>query len=224
MKGKDTLNIIQYNVNKSKNIVQHHFLQALDPLKHHVVALQEPWCHPTEKTTLKHPAYHLVFPDVSKSRTCIYVSKHLEVGRWRKEETPEEAGGDITCISLQTNRGKIYVNNIYNPPSLSHGSKELGTIKFIPEIISKGLHILVGDFNLHHPRWGGQMVLSHHKLAEDLIEMLGDKNMELALPEGTITWENRGSQSTLDLVFLSKELEDSVTTCQPANELEASSD
>ncbi|KAI0991034.1 hypothetical protein K3495_g17153, partial [Podosphaera aphanis] len=48
--------------------------------------------------------------------------------------------------------------------------------------------------------------------------------MELVLPEGTITWSNRGSQSTLDLVFLSKELEDLVTICQPASELEASSD
>lgn len=153
MKGTQTLNIIQYNVNRSKNIVQHHFLQALDPLKHHVVALQEPWFHPTEKTTIKHTAYHLVFPDVHKIRTCIYVSKHLEVGKWRKEETPKEAGGDIISISIHSNRSKIYVNNVYNPHPLSHGSKDLGTIKFLPEIISKGQHILVGDFDLHLPRW-----------------------------------------------------------------------
>ncbi|KAI1001176.1 hypothetical protein K3495_g7023 [Podosphaera aphanis] len=68
------------------------------------------------------------------------------------------------------------------------------------------------------------MVLSHHKLAEDLIEILGDRGMELALPEGTITWNNRGSQSTLDLVFISKDLEGSIITCQPDTKLEASSD
>lgn len=48
--------------------------------------------------------------------------------------------------------------------------------------------------------------------------------MELVLPEGTMTWKNRGSQSTLDIFFLSKEIEDAVTCCQPADELEASSD
>ncbi|KAI0991245.1 hypothetical protein K3495_g16942, partial [Podosphaera aphanis] len=97
--------------------------------------------------------------------------------------------------------------------------------KYLPELLSKeGHHILVGDFNLHHPSWGGQTVLSHHKLAEDLIELLGSREMELALPEGTITWSNRGSKSTLDLVFLSKKLEDSVKSCQPDSELEASSD
>lgn len=224
MKGTNTLNIIQYNVNKSKNIVQHHLLQALDPLRHHIVALQEPWRHPTENTSIKHPAYHLVFPDGHKGRTCIYVSKHLAVGKWRVEKTPE-ADGDITSISIQTDIGKIHVINTYNPPPLSHSSKELGTLKHLPDLLSKtGRHILVGDFNLHHPRWGGLTVLSHHKLAEDLIEILGNKDMELVLPEGTITWSNRGSQSTLDLVFLSKELEGLVATCQPACELEASSD
>ncbi|KAI0998540.1 hypothetical protein K3495_g9657 [Podosphaera aphanis] len=78
MKGTLTSNITQYSVNKIKDRVQQHFLQMLDPLKHHVVALQEPWCHPTEFTTVKHPAYHLVFPDGQKSRTCIYVISQKE--------------------------------------------------------------------------------------------------------------------------------------------------
>ncbi|KAI0999743.1 hypothetical protein K3495_g8454 [Podosphaera aphanis] len=48
--------------------------------------------------------------------------------------------------------------------------------------------------------------------------------MELIFPEGTITWSNKGSQSKPDLTFVSKNLEDTVTKCLPANELEASSD
>ena len=188
MKNTSTLTIIQYNVNKSKNKVQQHFLKELNPLKHHVVALQEPWCHPTEKTSISHPAYHLVFPDSHRGRTCIYVSKHLEVDKWRMEKPPMGADGDITSISIQTNGGKIYLNNIYNAPPLSHSSRDLGTLKFLPELFSKeGPHILVGDFNLHHPRWGGQAVLSHHRLADELIKILGNRDMELVLPEGTIT-------------------------------------
>ncbi|KHJ32561.1 hypothetical protein EV44_g4324 [Erysiphe necator] len=141
------------------------------------------------------------------------------------EQIFEESEGDITSISLETEKGKVYITNLYNPPPLSHRSKELKTLKYLPEILSKeGHHILVGDFNLHHPRWGGQRVVSHHTLAEDLIEILAHKDMELVLPEGTITWSNRGSQSTLDLIFIFKELEDSVTRCELAKELEASSD
>ncbi|KAI1000156.1 hypothetical protein K3495_g8039 [Podosphaera aphanis] len=129
------------------------------------------------------------------------------------------------AYTIQTDRGKIYITNIYNPPPPSHSSKELDTLKYLPEFLSKeGQHILVGDFNLYHPRWGGKAVLSHHKLAEYLMDILGNKDMELVLPVGIITWSNRGSQSTLDLVFLSQELEDLVTVCQLASELEASSD
>ncbi|KAI0991888.1 hypothetical protein K3495_g16299 [Podosphaera aphanis] len=92
---------------------------------------------PTECTTVKHPAYHLVFPDGQKSRTCIYVSKNLAIDKWRKEKTLAEAGGDMTAISLQTDRGKIFINNVYNPPPLSHGSSDLGTLKFLEELLSR---------------------------------------------------------------------------------------
>lgn len=157
MKGMPTLTIIQYNVNRSKNRVQNHFLQTLNPLKHHIVALQEPWSHPTEQTTVTHPAYHLIFPDCHKSRTCIYISKSLNVNKWRKIETPEGIGGDITSIGLDTELGKISIHNIYNPPPLSHSSQEMNTLQWIPQIIAQeGHHILVGDFNLHHPKWGGR--------------------------------------------------------------------
>ncbi|KAI1005378.1 hypothetical protein K3495_g2839 [Podosphaera aphanis] len=165
MRDKSILSIIQYNVNKSKDKVQQHFLQLLNPLKHHIVALQEPWLNPNEKSTINHPAYHLNFPGGLKSRTCIYISKSLAIGKWRKENVPQGSEGDITSISLETDL-----------------------------------------------------------VAEQLIETLGDHEIELILPISTITWKSRGSQSTLDLSFDSKALENKVIECQPADDLEASSD
>ena len=35
----------------------------------------------------------------------------------KPEDVPEEASGDITSISLQTEQGKMRVHNIYNPLS-----------------------------------------------------------------------------------------------------------
>jgi exonuclease III len=127
--------ITQYNVNKSKDKVQHHFLQELDPKIHQVVAVQEPWLNPRQLTTVKHPAYHLIFPPFQGSRTCIYVSKALNITQWRKEDTPEGAAGDITSISLQTAQGRIWIHNVYNPPPESHSSSNLQTLQWLPELL-----------------------------------------------------------------------------------------
>lgn len=156
------------------------------------------------------PGLHLIFPDNHKSRTCIYISKHLRVDRWRKEHTLEGAEWDITSINLQTNLGKLSIHNVYNLPSFSHSSRDLRTIKFILDLLTnEGHHILVGDFNLHHLRWGGPAVCSHQNIAETLMNMLAEKDKELTLPGGKIIWSNRGIQSTVDLVFVSRTLEDS---------------
>lgn len=225
MKDTKTWTIIQYNVNRSKDRVQHDFLHKLDPQTHHIVAIQEPWRNPADNSTIRHPAYHLVSPETPRSRTCIYISKEIAIDKWKIDEVPEEAGGDITSISLQTDQGKVRVHNIYNPPPLSHCSQKRNTLEWIPQILSQdGHHLIVGDFNLHHPLWGGQGVLSHHKVAEDLIEILTQKNMELILPEGTITWQRRGSHSTLDLAFISHRLLGTVMRCQRSEELESASD
>ena len=76
-----------------------------------------------------------------------------------------------------------------------------------------GHHVLVGDFNLHHPRWGCQTTMTHHKSSETLLEILYEANMGLIPLEGTFTWKIRGSQSTFDLTFISKELEDTIIAC-----------
>lgn len=224
---KDTTNwtVIQYNVNRSRDKVQNHFLQQLHPEKHHVVAVQELWRNSSNNTTVEHPAYHLIFPGGTKSRTCIYISKQIAADKWEIEMASVDADRDITFICLQTSQGKVWVHGIYNPPPSSHSSRSPGKLQWITEILAQeGQHVLVGDFDLHHPRWGGRTTVTHHKLAEDLIEILGEENMELILPEGTVTWKNKGNQSTIDLVFLSKELEDTVIGYHIAEELEASSD
>lgn len=72
---------------------------------------------------------------------------------------------------MQTVKVKAYMTNLYNPPPFSHRSTESDTLKNQKETLSKeSYHIFVGDFNLHHPIWGGQKIVNHHKLAEDLIK------------------------------------------------------
>lgn len=104
-------------------------------------------------SAVEHPAYHLVIQESTRDRNCIYVSRKNTVGQWRIEEVPDGAEDDITSISLTSNHGRVFVHNIYNPPPLSHSSKEVGTMELIPQILGKdGKHILVGNSNLHHLR------------------------------------------------------------------------
>lgn len=130
-----------------------HYLHGLDPGKHHVVAIQEPWRYLIQNTTVRLPAYHLVFPRGTRGRSCIYASKNLAVDKWWMETVPIDAERDITSISLQANQGKVWINFAHNPPPSFYCSKDLVTLQWIPQILDKsGYLVLVGDFNLQHLR------------------------------------------------------------------------
>ena len=42
--------------------------------------------------------------------------------------------------------------------------------------------------------------MTQHSQADQLIDLINDNNLELTLRRGTITWEARGSSSTIDLI------------------------
>ena len=43
-------------------------------------------------------------------------------------------------------------------------------------------HIVVRDFNLHHPYWSGLKYNHQHQEAEALLTMLNEQKLELLLP------------------------------------------
>ena len=61
--------------------------------------------------------------------------------------------------------------------------------------------MVLGDFNLHHPLWGGRTMLSQHVYADKLIDMVEEHDLTQLTPPGTITWLARGSESTIDLTY-----------------------
>ena len=64
--------------------------------------------------------------------------------------------------------------------------------------------MVLGDFNLHHPLWCGPRNPAAHQAADIVVEALLEKDMELATPQGMITWEAKDSTSTIDLAFISQ--------------------
>jgi hypothetical protein len=63
-----TLNIIQYNMNKSRNRVMTSMFKSLDPERHHVLAVQGPWRNPQMPTTSRSPNYRLIYPLSKETR------------------------------------------------------------------------------------------------------------------------------------------------------------
>lgn len=78
------------------------------------------------------------------------------------------------------------------------------TIPLLREVLARTVsdnHIVVGDFNLHHPLWGGERHHQHDNEAEELLQLIGEYQMELLLPPGSVTFDERGGQTTIDLAF-----------------------
>ena len=74
-------------------------------------------------------------------------------------------------------------------------------------------HLIVGDFNLHHPLWGGPEIHQSHNGAELLIDGIELYNLDLLLPPGTITRKFNQQRSSLDLAISTPNLTSKVRSC-----------
>ena len=108
---------------------------------------------------------------------------------------------------MSTTKGDIYIYNLYIAPS-TH------SIKDIPPILSnlrrllrenRGGHIILGDFNLHHPLWNSPTYEKHHYIADDLLDIVSEIGATLYTPRGLAIRDcHRGrhhERITIDLLF-----------------------
>lgn len=94
------------------------------------------------------------------------------------------------------------------------------TIPFLLHSIGKhlnGEHISLGNFNLHHPMWGGEDISHTDPGATNVIHFMHEKNMEQALPRSTTTYKECVHKSTIGLVFATKLLVDNLISCQTSD-------
>ena len=72
---------------------------------------------------------------------------------------------------------------------------------------------MLGNFNLHHPVWGG-IEAKNDSNAENLLAMVEQHGLHLLLQPGTITYDEARSQSAIDLIFASYIISSFLITCQ----------
>lgn len=224
MKG-ETLKILQYNVRKERTGVMLPLLESPEVQEMNILAIQEPWHNTRNQSTynLSHSSFYLIYSGEKETRVCLYINKRLDIDSW------ETVFSSTDCCSIRLRRrdgqqGEIidlWVHNIYNPSPASYSSTTgLSTLPVIAEALQKpGEHILLGDFNLHHPRWNNRGRFTYHIAADILLDITTGHQLELALPEESITWRARGRESAIDLVFLSRGIYDTLIACRPEKKL-----
>jgi exonuclease III len=231
MNRHNRLNILQYNVRKSRDMVMASLLRDPRTYDFDIIAVQEPWKNPYTATT-HHPAkdkFHLCYPTgqtEGTARVCFFINKTINQARWRFEERTR----DICSIILdptddQQSRERVVIHNVYNPPKTS--SNRQSALPQVREALRQhqtNEQVLLGDFNLHHPLWGGLNREVTDLESEDLIDIIGDFALYNTLPPGTVTYEEGRSQTTIDLCLVTTGLIDKVTKSEVDRDLDHDSD
>jgi hypothetical protein len=112
----------------------------------------------------------------------------------------------------------LFVHNIYNRPGTGMPDKlrhELSKRK-------EGEHVIIGDFNAHHPVWGGPGVTAEPESEEFLL--LADQFKLDLLTGGKPTWERGGMETVIDLTWVSEELTSRLINHGRADDIEHQSD
>jgi len=118
------------------------------------------------------------------------------------------------------------VCNIFPVGPLSTTSTEgPSTIPRLNELIKDDCEqLIMGDFNLHHPHWGGRRCLTRHTAADSLLNVVTNARLELLLEPGTITREAHNQFTTIDLTFGSEKIRSMVLKCEVRTDLHQGSD
>ncbi len=226
------LRILQYNVNHGKETTLASLLQDAQCKEMDILAIQEPWRNPfiTTGYNTQSSGFNLAYPPFRLTRVCFYVNKRLDISKWSVTNHSEDIQTlTINLAAIETQQGGvIQIHNVYNPSPTSYASNEPGTIVTLRKVLEQAEkdsnHVVVGDFNLHHPLWSSVERLTQHNAADILLETAYDHELELVTPRGMTTWRARGTESTIDLTFISQTLVTRLQKCVTRHDLAQLSD
>ena len=219
------LKILQYNVNHGKESTIVPLLE--DPKAHEfdIIAIQEPWRNQFATTSYcpSRTPFYLAYPKFEDTRVCCYINKRLNISSWNV--TNHTADFQTITITPDDGSRQIEIHNIYNPSPYSYYSRLEGALTLLPgKLREDTMNIVLGDFNLHHPLWNGTERLTFHTAADTLLDIARDHSLSLVTPPGMTTWAERGSRSTIDLIFLSTTDHHKILRCTTRDDIAQSSD
>ena len=166
--------LLQYNVNKSRDKVLIGLLDDRRIAKYDILAIQEPWrnTHNGEGYNPRSSPFYLIETISEKTRTATYVNKRIpksQISEIYKDK-------DLISLKMSTTKEDIYIHNLYIEPT-THSTKDIPPILYsLRRLLReyKGGHIILGDFNLHHPLWNSPTYDKHHYIANDFLDIVSE--------------------------------------------------
>ena len=220
------LTLLQYNVNKSRNKVLIGLLEDPKTAEIDILAIQEPWRNreTQEGYNPGNSPFYLIETTSEKTRAAIYVNKRIP----RRQIYEIYKDTDLISLKMVIAKENIYIHNLYIEPK-SHSTQDsppiLDTLQRLLRE-NKGGHIILGDFNLHHPHWNCSTYKKHHYIADNLLNIVTEIGAILYTPKGLATRDcQRGTHHekiTIDLLFSNLESIESLPYIR--RDLEQSSD
>lgn len=190
-----------------------------------IIAIQEPWRNkftPTSYCPSRLPFY-LAYPQFPEAGVCCYINKRLAIEQW--SVTNHSADYQTITIKCADDEPAVEIHNIYNRSPYSYTSPLQGALTTLPEKLrADTTNIVVGDLNLHHPLWNGPARPTFHNAADTLLDIARDHSLSLVTPPGMVTWNERGSTSTIDLTFISDTRADKLIRCETREDVAQDSD
>lgn len=199
--------LIQYNCGGSNNGRSRAFFDSVSHAD--IIAVQEP--RHRHNSTYCPKAYDLSYDPKPETGVCFMIRKGAGVSQWSRKQY----GPDVAALRI-TQGGVLTVINVYS--RYTTGPRLIVWRQLIQALNeAEGEIILLGDFNAHHPTWGGRGARCDHA-AESLRVETQRRGMSLLLPPGTITWKRGSMQSTIDLAYATWATSSRLVSCKARDE------
>lgn len=155
-----------------------------------VLVIQKPW-HNQYNNSTHHPCkdqFHLAYPEPTggeSTQVCFYINSQLSRTDW----TVQTHSRDLMTLKIQytehSQPKRLCIHNVYREAVRGDTT---ATLKQLNSLLENDhwQHLIVGDFNLHHPTWGG-LGVEEDPQAEQLAQMMDEHQLSLLLPQGSIT-------------------------------------
>jgi hypothetical protein len=203
------IRIIQYNCGNANHKAVRPFFDAAAPARHQILAVQEPAYTPHNRATYCPKGYYLASTNTPLTKVCFMISNTIPTQEWRFQTYSDF----VATLALRIGDAETTIINIYNPRD------NRARIRIWPQIQeainnAQGEIILLGDFNMHHPVWGGSHVASEEQ-AERLLIDTETHGLDLITAQGIPTWRRNNSESVIDLTFGTGGIRHRVLRCGP---------
>ena len=202
-----SFSVIQYNCGNANRGACRPFFDSVSPAEYQVLAIQEPNYNRFTKSTYCPRNFTLSYDAAPITKVCFMVSRKIDAGHWKCQQF----GPYVAMLWLWLEGLEVTIINVYKPQGEGFNGQALSAVKEALEL-AKGEIMLLGDFNIHYPAWGGIHIASKAQ-SERLLHETEVRGLKLATPKGEPTWKRGQHESIIDLTFLSDGLYKRLSFC-----------